>query len=373
MKIKRETVKEKQRLNVLFVISCLLFTVSLFVLFLSIISTRFAEFYSNTVSHALRYFISYLTGFFNFSLFEIILLFTPLILFFTIVCIFKRIKYKLFSIVDFLKMTGCMVFTLFFLFVNLFGVCYFRCPIETHLEIERKTLSRKEVYETALFVKEKVELYCNRAEFDRNTGASVNPYDWDEMNNIIDKGYKIISEKYPFISEINAKSKWIILSPLMTYTHLSGIYIPFTSEANVNYNYPDYITSFSMAHEKAHQRGIAGEDEANFVAFLACINSGDDYMMYSAYMNIYDYFLDSLIEKDIEMYKWLVDHTDEIILKEMYSYYVFFKKYSDSSVSKTADAVNDAFIKTMGDEDGTNSYGNVVELFYAYKEKGLLS
>ena len=45
---------------------------------------------------------------------------------------------------------------------------------------------------------------------------------------------------------------------------------------------------------------------------------------------------------------------------------VFFEKYSESVASKVSDAVNDTFLKSQGQKEGTASYGRVVDLAVAY-------
>ncbi|MFN8548796.1 MAG: DUF3810 family protein [Candidatus Eisenbacteria bacterium] len=59
------------------------------------------------------------------------------------------------------------------------------------------------------------------------------------------------------------------LGELLSRCGINGIYIPFTGEAAVCAP-PEPEQPFVMAHEMAHQRGIAREDEANFTSWLAC-------------------------------------------------------------------------------------------------------
>jgi hypothetical protein len=66
---------------------------------------------------------------------------------------------------------------------------------------------------------------------------------------------------------------------------LGGIYSPFTAEPNYNADMPDFQLPFTMAHEMAHQRGVARESEANFVAYLVCVSSRDPFVRYSGYRN----------------------------------------------------------------------------------------
>jgi hypothetical protein len=80
-----------------------------------------------------------------------------------------------------------------------------------------------------------------------------------------------------------APPKPVYLSGVMSRLGISGVYSPFTAEPNYNAEVPDFQIPFTIAHEMAHQRGIARESEANFVAFLVCVNSRDPFIRYSGY------------------------------------------------------------------------------------------
>ena len=224
------------------------------------------------------------------------------------------------------------------------------------------------MYNASMIITKDLEETLDHVSFAKD-GSSELIHDWRTVSKLIDGGFDKISKEYDFISKTNALPKKIMLSKYMTYTHISGIFMPLTGEANVNTNYPDYVVTFSIAHEKAHQRGIASEDEANFVAFLALVNSGDEYLEYAGYMSMFEYFLDSMYVHDTQMYYYLIGNSDERVIGELYSYSVFFDEYRDSTASDVADNINDTYIKTMGDSEGVKSYGKVVELMCAYLNK----
>ncbi len=75
--------------------------------------------------------------------------------------------------------------------------------------------------------------------------------------------------------------KAVVFSEIMSYLDISGIYCPFTFEANVNVHMDDVGIPFTMCHELSHLSGYMREDEANFIAFLACIRSDDADFRYS--------------------------------------------------------------------------------------------
>lgn len=346
----------------------MLFLVSAVIFVVGAYFDEFAEFYSVTVSSFIRCGLSYITGFTNFSIAEIVLFALVPAMAAIIVLIIVYLFVKLSAALRILCYLLGSSLLLGSLFINSFGICYFRKSLEENMNLQRKHLTREELYNCSLDIKTELEQKLDKIDFG-NDYASVNPHTWNEMSELIDRGYDKLISEYDFISNINAVSKKIIFSPYMTYTHISGIYMPLTGEANINTNYPDYVVTFTMAHEKAHQRGIAGEDEANFIAFLALSVSDDVYLQYSAYMSMYDYYLDAMYEHDREMYSYMIEQSDRRVLGEMYAYSVFFDKYRNSPASKVSDTVNDTYIKVMGDDEGTKSYGNVVELVYAYKSK----
>lgn len=81
------------------------------------------------------------------------------------------------------------------------------------------------------------------------------------------------------------RPKPVYFSDLLTRLGISGFYFPFTGEPNYNADAPDFQIVFSVAHEMAHQRGVARESEANFVAYLVCVNSRDPFVRYAGYRN----------------------------------------------------------------------------------------
>lgn len=372
MKNKEQSSKTYCRCKTVFFILLFMFVLSLIVLFVCYKNSKFAEFYSNTVSAFFRFILSMITGFCSVSFAEIaVILFVPVMIALLVFIIIRQRHER--SFLKKIGLCGCSVILLMsVLFINSFAVCYFRTPLEDNLGLRRSMPDRKQLYESSEYLDSVLSESVKNVSFS-DDGSSVNPYSWSEMNRIIDEGYKSLCNDYSFISHVIAMSKRLAVSPVMTYTHISGMYFPFTGEANVNTNYPDYVVAFTVAHEKAHQRGIAGEDDANFVAFLALLYSDNDYMEYAALMTMYDYMLDSLYENDEEMYFYMLENTNKTILGEMRSYYEFFKKYSNSKASGVADNVNDTYLKTMGEQDGVESYGKVVELYCAYIEskKGL--
>ena len=159
--------------------------------------------------------------------------------------------------------------------------------------------------------------------------------------------------------------KPVLASEVMSHMHITGVYSFFTGEANINVNFPAYTIPFTAAHELAHQRGIAREDEANFVAFLVCMESEDPYVRYSGYMNVYEYVANALWSADRELYYKAVARLNEQVKGEMRAYNRFYDQYSGSVAGQVSSTINNSYLQSQG-TPGIKSYNMVVDLTVAY-------
>jgi hypothetical protein len=230
--------------------------------------------------------------------------------------------------------------------------------------MERKKVSADELYYTATCLAEEVNATANEIRYG-DDDFSVMPYSFDEMSKKLCAAFDKVHEKYPFIKSFSGRVKPVAASVAMSYAHTTGIYVPFSGEANINIDFPDYSIPFTAAHELAHQRGVSREDEANFIAFLVCTASDDVYIRYSGYLGMLEYTLNPLYGANADYYSDVYLSLDEDVRGELRAYSNFFNKYRDSTASKVNNAVNDTYLKAQGTE-GTKSYGMVVDLAVAY-------
>jgi hypothetical protein len=99
--------------------------------------------------------------------------------------------------------------------------------------------------------------------------------------------------------------KPIRFSRLTSYLGISGVYMPFTGEPTYNEEIPASELPFVIANQKAHQRGFAREDEANFVAYVICTRASDPYVRYSGYLHAVK-VLDTIERAGVGRYKDLI-------------------------------------------------------------------
>ena len=117
---------------------------------------------------------------------------------------------------------------------------------------------------------------------------------------------------------------------------------------------------FIACHEVAHSRGFAREDEANFIAFLVCRESGDPLLEYSATRAAMRFVLAAVGKSEPIVALGLIERIWE--LGEDAPLFV-------RAVREHGDSVNDAYLKTQGEKDGTASYGRMVDLVLAWQRE----
>ncbi|MGM9645967.1 MAG: DUF3810 domain-containing protein [Eubacteriales bacterium] len=328
-------------------------------------SAAFADFFNYHMSAPFRALISSLTTIFPFSVAETAIILSPLILALLIYLAVKSAKKGTKASLRYIFTLLSAICCIFISFVWTYSSGFYTTSIDKKLGMEDRKISKEELYDTAVILTERLNELSDKIVYS-TSGSSIMPYSYDELSDKICDSYDGIASEYKIIRNFTSRAKPILLSEPFTYTHISGVYSYITGESNINVNYPDFIVASSAAHELAHQRGIARENEANFIAFLACITSDDDFLKYSGYLDVYGYVTNALYSADYELYKEVYAMLDPGVRNDLRSYWHFFQKYQDSAASQVTDKINDSYLQSNGQTEGSKSYGMVTDLVCVY-------
>jgi hypothetical protein len=327
-------------------------------------SVAFSDWFNGTVSAALRTGFAALTSWIPFSVGELVIWLLPLLLFLVLRHAIRRRCDTWRTAMVYVGILLSVVATLFSVFVLNFAAGYRGSTLDQKLDLERRKVSAEELYDTAVILINAINRETAEIEFYKDD-FSIMPYTMEDMNRKLATAYGGFAADHTFISHTNSRVKPVLVSEVMSYMHITGVYSFFTGEANINVNFPDYTIPYTAAHELAHQRGIAREDEANFVAFLVCIDADDPYIRYSGYLNVYEYVANALWKADKDLYYKAVAHLNSEVKAEMTAYNRFYDKYKESTVSQVSGTINNSYLQSQG-TPGTKSYGMVVDLTVAY-------
>ena len=348
-------------------VSFILLAVSLVVYYAAISFVRVADLVSGTVSVAVRFLLSSVTYILPFSLFELLIILSPLILFLTVFLIVKRSKNMRQAVRSLLSVIAviCLIFTSY---IYTLGVGYHTSPLADRLGIEdKREVNAEELYDAINTVIDELDILAENIELQGDRTRM--PYSFDDMSGKLIEAYDKVNERYSLLTNYPSRPKPVHFSTVMSDLGITGIYSFFTGEANVNVEYPDYCIAFTAAHELAHQRGISRENEANFTAFLVCISSDDEYIRYSGYLNMYEYLSSALYRTDPELYYEARERVSKTALADIRASNAVYQLHKDSILGKINDRLNDAYLKANGTE-GIVSYGYVVRLAVSYYQSG---
>lgn len=178
--------------------------------------------------------------------------------------------------------------------------------------------------------------------------------------------YDGIEQIFPFLEFDDVGVKAMYFSRLMSIIDFTGFYCPYTGESNVNVDSPACLLPSTVAHELAHQRGIASEQECNFLAVLASTTSSHPAYVYAGWLMGYIHLGNALYRVDPDAYWAIRDALPDTVKTDLADNNAYWDQFRDTVVQQAATKVYDGILKAYGDERGIQSYGTVVDLLVVY-------
>ena len=257
---------------------------------------------------------------------------------------------------------GITLSIMLFLFTILCGTNYYRYEFENFCDFKTSEYPVSQLYELCVYLAEQ----SNSA---KEESTQTNPVPFSTVSKDAKKAFKKIQKQYPVLRYSTGRAKPVLASHLMSYTGIVGIYVPFTVEANVNTDIADYNHPFDTCHELAHLHGFMRENEENFIAYLACIQSDDAYFRYSGYMTALIYATNALYDEDTKLYMQISALLSDEVHADLHEEDIYWEKIRTTKAYQTvetaSDKVNDTYLKINGQSDGVKSYGKIVDLLLA--------
>lgn len=317
--------------------------------------------YAGSIQKTWMQLISRATGILPFSLAELLFVIhviaIPVLLITLIIKLFRGGAVKL--IYQALAYTAM----LYVLFMLVWGLNYSRQPLAVTLGYDVRPYAAEELYALSGLLADQANLLRARQATDAN-GLMRVPASTSELFSRASLGYQALEDFNPIFKGTWGPPKAVVLSEAMLYTGITGVFMPFTGEASVNVRVPDLLLPAVAMHEKAHQMGIAREDEANYAAYLACMSHPDPDFQYSGPILALIHATNALYREAPELYFELRARYSEDLKRDLAAYSAFWEPYQ-GRVNDTADQINDTYLKTNRQKEGVKSYGRMVDLLLA--------
>lgn len=177
-----------------------------------------------------------------------------------------------------------------------------------------------------------------------------------------------MSENFDCLEGYYPEPKGLIFPWILSVQKITGIYSPFTIEANYNTGMTDYNIPFTACHELSHLRGFMREEEANFIAWLACSQSDNPEFRYSGSLRGWISCMNALYRADYEAWARLRVQLNPLVEADLAANREYWAQY-EGKIAETAEKVNDGYLKANGQSDGIKSYGRMCDLIVAWMQE----
>ena len=359
----RKRAKSGQNVKLRLIIAAGLLFISAALMIAAARAQGFADWYAKTVYPLFVTTAGRMWGIFPFSVSEAILYILIAVFFVSLVVLAVRLirAWSAALLVSWSSMVVLTAGILAFLYVLCCGINYQRTSFSEEAQIVTYSYSVEELEEICLWLTDEVNSIAEEVE--RDSGDVMRLCSPEGEGAV--EAMRSLAEEFPQLAGYYPLPKKLSISEILSYQGLTGIYSPFTVEANYNGDMTAYNIPFTACHELSHLRGFMQEEEANFIAFLACIGSERVDFRYSGYLSGWVYCMNALYRSDHERWSRIRPLLDESVEADLAANNAFWEKY-EGTLSEMADRVNDTYLKANGQADGVQSYNRMVDLIVAY-------
>jgi hypothetical protein len=255
-------------------------------------------------------------------------------------------------------------------FLLAWGFNYARPPLRERMQLDLEVLRSEEVLDLASrFVWAANEAHAGlEAVPDQPTRLAGTRA---ELDAAIDAAYQRLRLPGDTFDFDTSPAKAMLSAPLFSRLGISGIFVPFTGEPLFNGAVPDVSVPVALAHEKAHQRGITDEGEANLAAVLACLVADEPYARYAAAVYAANVLVGEASRYDREGARAVAAELGPGPRQDLAAIRAFWERYRGRA-TRAAARVNDAFLRSNRVEGGVQSYGRVASMLVGVDRAGVL-
>lgn len=247
-------------------------------------------------------------------------------------------------------------------FCTLWGSYFYGDDFTESSGLEAEAISTQELAVVTEYFAALSNQYASQVPRDENGVCAT------DRQQVLDKSGEVFTaaqELFPCLQGPDVPVKGIVASPILSYLDFTGFFFPFTGEANVNMDFPPSLFASTVAHELSHQRGVAKEQEANFVAVMACLSYGDVDYCYSASLLAYIHLGNALYSADNQAWQRIYASLSPQVLADFSANNQYWAKF-ETAVQTVSNTVYENFLYSFDQELGLKSYGACVDLLVNY-------
>ena len=244
----------------------------------------------------------------------------------------------------------------------LWGTYYYADDFLASGGFESREISVDELETVTRYFAARLNTYGQQVQRDEQGFYTLDRYDILDRSREI---YRNTETLHPRLSGPAVSAKAIASSHWLSYLDFTGFFFPFTGEACVNTDFPVSLFPSTVAHELAHQRGVAREQDANFVAVLSSLESGDLDYSYSACLLAYIHLGNALYSADYARWEPVYKSLSQEVRLDMALNNDYWQQF-ETPVQTVSNTVHEGLLQSYDQQLGLKSYGACVDLLVCH-------
>jgi hypothetical protein len=252
------------------------------------------------------------------------------------------------------------------LFLLLWGFHYGRVPLEDQLQLRSLPLDSAALVDEALWHTQRVDS-LRRSLGAMDTLVPSPALEGDELEAHVREALGHTFRQLGFPVPGRARCRVLPQGTLLRLG-IAGIYMPFSGEGHVDGGLHPLEIPYTMAHEMSHALGIAGEDDCNLLAALACARSDDPVIRYGGALAHWRLVMGELFVVAPEAFWDIREKLSPEIRRDWRTLREYARRYPDWFPEWSAQ-VNHVYLRAQGVKQGIKSYDKAVGLYRAYRLK----
>ncbi|MGA9270386.1 MAG: DUF3810 domain-containing protein [Lutimonas sp.] len=261
---------------------------------------------------------------------------------------------------------GAAISLFYFLFYAFWGLNYSRVPVAENLGLVNEPYDIEKIEAlTGRILKRTRILHKHLSPHDTLPVSA--PYTKRQILSMTRSGYSSLSDFLPQYAYHNPSIKNSIFSLPLTYMGFAGYLNPLTGEAQVDALIPEVSYALTASHEVAHQLGVAYENEANFIGFLAAAMHEDPYFNYASMLFALRYALSDIRRYDQKLFESYLEKVPEGVLENLRESDRFWQSYQNP-LEPLFKGFYDGYLKYNQQEDGLETYNQITGLLISADE-----
>ena len=247
------------------------------------------------------------------------------------------------------------------LFMLLWGLNHLAPPIEEQLGMKLEDYTVQDLQQAAVWYAKRAATLSKQVE--RNAEGKLVIPTISELSEEGKLAYELLGEENDRFANAVPAAKPLLASKLYGKMGISGLYLCLTGEACVSTETYGLSMPFTICHEMGHSLAVARENEANYLAFLACRASENKLFQYSGYYSAFLYCHNALQQQDSASAQALWEHCSAEMRRDSDLHTEHLKQF-EGATKERAEKLNDSYLKLFS-EEGIEAYGQVTDYLVA--------